>query len=276
MNDLLKSLHRSRQERIVASSRSFVFGEKSFDIDEKVGHSIGSKIWDGSVDLCNFLCTLDRQREFDAGARVVELGAGVGLVSIVFRTLFTSLGECVVTDRAEQAELINVNLAKNKLDSDSTRIRFQPLDWSLECDAVAAVATTADSNDDGRGNKFAYVLMSDVVSSDRRLLEPLVRTLCRLTRPGSKVYFAQHSPSEDASVLQIALLPRETDVQSTPLQEFIRMLELNFVVRNIVPNRIWIFERRTGAWFTSDLTQFAAAAATTTAAATSNDNERGK
>lgn len=241
MNALLSSLHRSRQERIVASSRSFVFGEKEFVVDEKVGSTIGSKVWDGSIDLCNFLCTLDRQREFDADARVLELGAGVALVSIVFRTLFASLGgECVVTDRAEQRELICSNLAKNKLDHDDSRIRFEPLDWST-VDESALVRDNA---------KFAYVLMSDVVSADRRQLEPLVRTLCQLTRPGSKVYFSQHSPAEDNSVLQIALLPRETDMQITPLQEFIRMIDRNFVIRNIIPNRIWIFERRTGSWFT--------------------------
>jgi hypothetical protein len=51
---------------------------------------------------------------------------------------------------------------------------------------------------------------------------------------------------EDASVLQIALLPRNKPRESTPLQDFLTMMDEAFVVKNVVRNRVWELQRRTG------------------------------
>lgn len=157
MASLLAELHRARQERLTTlqpsevsrrrrrrwppswwswscvlshqsrrAQRSFCFGAETFVVDERVGVSMGSKIWDGSIAMCDYLAKLDAA-ELEPRARVLELGAGVGLCSIVARRLFPHVGSVIVSDREENRELIVRNIAKNHMaDAD---IRFQPVDW---------------------------------------------------------------------------------------------------------------------------------------------------
>ena len=40
------------------------------------------------------------------------------------------------------------------------------------------------------------------------------------------------------------------DRKPTPLQVFLSHIDVAFDIRNVVRNRVWIFTRRTGCWFT--------------------------
>lgn len=129
MTNLLAELHKARKDRLVAASPSecsFVFGGEAFVVDERVGVSLGSRVWDGATALCEYLALLDKQA-IEPEARVLELGAGVALCSIVFRKLFPHAGLVVASDRDEQREIIVGNIAKNKLLDQ--RISFQVVDW---------------------------------------------------------------------------------------------------------------------------------------------------
>ena len=196
------------------NQRSVCFGAETFVVEERVGASIGSRLSDGAIAMCQYLAKLNAN-ELEPGSRVLELGAGVGLCSVVLRRLFPRVGVVVVSDRAENRELIERNIAKNCGGGD---IRFQTVDWSDDNSGLVA-------ND----QHFQTVLISDLVTGDRALVEKLIKTLCDVTRPRSRVILSQHSAIEDASMVRLALLPREHEApRATPLQEFFRVIESNF------------------------------------------------
>jgi predicted nicotinamide N-methyase len=157
------------------SQRTLKFGAETIAIGEKAGASIGSRVGDAAIALCEYLAQLPPE-ECVRDARVLELGSGTGVCSIAFRKLMPQAGVMIVSDRDEQRELIQGNLQRNQLDAEHSRIRFETVDWCNDnCTLVE------------NGNHFHYILISDVVSANREAFEPLIRTLCQLTAPGSKV-----------------------------------------------------------------------------------------
>jgi predicted nicotinamide N-methyase len=251
-NALLSELAQLRRERAPQrkSERKIALRNASTEvsIEERVGASMGSQVGTGAISLCNYLDSLADTRDSDSApntraSHVLELGAGTGAVGIACAALFGE-ANVVLSDRECQRELIELNLARNS-HAEGDRVRFETLDWTDEARIVALLATLP------RGG-FTHVLMSDIVSSDRAQFGPLVRALVRLTSPGSVVLLSHNSSAEDAAHPQLALLARSTERQSTPLQDFIKLMDTQFNVVNVERNRLWQFTRRSGAWLTTD------------------------
>jgi predicted nicotinamide N-methyase len=109
---------------------------------------VGCCAWDGAYILSAYLQSLP-EGSFK-GLRVVELGAGVGMVGLVLAKLGANV---VVTDKPSMLVLPRLNAAKNKLaqetpeymrDSQSGTISVIGLDWEAE-DAAKVTASLAET-----------------------------------------------------------------------------------------------------------------------------------
>jgi predicted RNA methylase len=85
-------------------------------------YGLGSTVWDAALVLCAFLESA-QGRELVKGTRVVELGAGTGIVSIVADKLGAS--STLATDLPEYVPFIRQNIGMNV----GSECRAGPLDW---------------------------------------------------------------------------------------------------------------------------------------------------
>ncbi|CAG9327307.1 unnamed protein product [Blepharisma stoltei] len=107
MNELLSQLHKERMDR-TEKFRNIVIDNHIFEILEKPGAAVGSKLWIGGEELSIFL---HRNPELIQGKSILELGAGVGLVSIVC-SLFSDRVIC--SDKGEVLEIARENIRRNR------------------------------------------------------------------------------------------------------------------------------------------------------------------
>lgn len=97
----------------------------SIYIKEEYGKTIGSHIYDSAIVLCSHLSdelglpTIDRSRS------IVELGAGLGLVSIYLEKYYHYY--VISTDQKEQIPLLENNFRRNDTLSNSSILEF---DWN--------------------------------------------------------------------------------------------------------------------------------------------------
>jgi predicted O-methyltransferase YrrM len=251
-NALLSELAQLRRERATQRKSERKIALLSGDtvcIEQQVGASMGGQVGIGAICMCDYLQSLVGNPNCEVAptsrlAHVLELGSGTGAVGIVCAALFPEC-QIVISDRESQRDLIVANMTGNRIDPAAGRVRFEAVDWTDQ-DVISALLATAP-----RGG-FTHVLMSDVLSSDRAQFEPLVRALSRLTSPGSLVLFSHASSAEEAAHPQLALLARSTERKATPLQDFLKLIEVQFNVTNVSRNRLWLFTRRSGAWLTTD------------------------
>ncbi|KAL5015334.1 hypothetical protein ScPMuIL_009604 [Solemya velum] len=128
---------------------------------------VGCVVWDAAIVLAKYLETKD----FDCGkkwkgARVVELGAGTGILGI----MCASLGaDVIITDLPEFLPLMQCNIKEN-IKKISGRISAEELTW-------------------GKGKmdvSFDFILVADCIYYDESL-EPLVETIRSLCSQSSTV-----------------------------------------------------------------------------------------
>lgn len=155
-------------------------------IAESPGHlGIGGKIWDSSFVLIHFLSTskeLGGGRHFIERKRVVELGAGTGIVGL---TCALTLGaeDVVLTDLEDVCELIQINIRLNNSQQypSCCGVAAVPLVWtdpppsSLPPRLLFGNASCGDT----RSSTIDTLLLADVVY-DPDLYVPLIATLSKL------------------------------------------------------------------------------------------------
>ena len=137
--------------------------------------SLSTVMWDAGYALARHLDAVDAS-ELD-GARVVELGAGLGLPSIV--ASLRGAARAIATDGDPQCLPL---LLENAQQAGAATVRAHPLDW--------ANAREALSLNDGR--LFDLVLAADVVyAGNAGAWRPLLNALAALAAPGATVLLAQ-------------------------------------------------------------------------------------
>ena len=155
-------------------------------VHEDLDAGLGGVMFDGSIALSRYLETLRRERGPDAfaGLRVVELGAGTALPSMVIAKLGSPPpARVVTTDVPQCVELIAENAENNGVDR---VVVARPLDWKSAAHMEALIAA--------EGDLFDLVLAADTVY-DESCVDPFLRVLERLTRkPGCTVLFSHPSP----------------------------------------------------------------------------------
>jgi predicted nicotinamide N-methyase len=144
-------------------------------LTEEFGEQLGTRLWDCSLLLAEYLSSsslglISRKRTKPLQKpSILELGAGVGLVSIVATLLNGSGGggKVIATDIGQATMQL---LTANTSQLEARIIECQPFDWN-DLDAFSSTATSTG---------FDYVLAADVLynpGSHTALLEAL-RWLC--------------------------------------------------------------------------------------------------
>eukprot|EP01116_Phalansterium_solitarium_P012447 TRINITY_DN28726_c0_g1_i1.p1 TRINITY_DN28726_c0_g1~~TRINITY_DN28726_c0_g1_i1.p1 ORF type:complete len:215 (+),score=36.36 TRINITY_DN28726_c0_g1_i1:63-707(+) len=99
------------------------FGKEIF-INQLFNEELGGNVWDAALVLCKYFENAeDFPAGFFEGKRVVELGAGTGVVGLV---LASQGAKVVITDRAPLVPLMSDNITVNKLESNATA---EVLNW---------------------------------------------------------------------------------------------------------------------------------------------------
>ena len=172
----LAALHDKAAALGVTSCRELPFSTHRILVAEAPGQlGIGGKVWDAAVALLSHLAP-QQQESVGAGSslvcgkRVLELGAGTGLVGLSCALLGAS--SVVVTDMADVVPLLALNAALNAqllqdigrpAGDDSARVTAAEMLWGSAADVEAHDA-------------FELVVASDVVY-DPAGYEPLLQTL---------------------------------------------------------------------------------------------------
>lgn len=79
----------------------------------------GGAVWDAGIVLADYVV---RHPELVRGQRVIEIGAGTGLVGCVAGLVQQSQGSVAVTDLPQMTEFIRRNLRCNRLLDDTERV----------------------------------------------------------------------------------------------------------------------------------------------------------
>ncbi len=93
--------------------------------------TVGAILWDGSAHLAQWLCD---NASVVQGKTVLELGAGVGLVSIVAALLGAS--SCCATDMPHVLPLLSRNVASNGV---AAQVCVTPFKWGVDRAPVTGV-----------------------------------------------------------------------------------------------------------------------------------------
>ncbi|KAL3420592.1 upf0665 family protein c [Phlyctema vagabunda] len=127
------------------AERVFVTGEREIRIWEETGESIARHIWDAGLILSSYIASLSpsastqqRSSPFPAlplftsvlqkpALKVLELGAGCGIVGITLSQLYANNTQTTLTDLPEASEILSQNIAQCNL----PHLKSCILDWSL-------------------------------------------------------------------------------------------------------------------------------------------------
>ncbi|WPT16973.1 EEF1A lysine methyltransferase 3 [Picochlorum sp. SENEW3] len=138
---------------------------------DKLG--VGACVWDGAIILSAYLASQPRHRYI--GCKAIELGAGVGLVSLVLGKMG---GHVHATELEKLVPLLRTNVEKNGLDRvvpEKGHVDVSPLEWG----SADGMKRALDLCDDGYPD---LVLASDCCYMDGEGPSPDTVEFVRLCR----------------------------------------------------------------------------------------------
>eukprot|EP00992_Anisonema_acinus_P010080 TRINITY_DN6301_c0_g1_i1.p1 TRINITY_DN6301_c0_g1~~TRINITY_DN6301_c0_g1_i1.p1 ORF type:complete len:232 (-),score=42.44 TRINITY_DN6301_c0_g1_i1:64-759(-) len=138
-------------------------------LNEAVG--TGFMVWPAAYEFLDWLA-LNRSPETWKGRRVLELGAGPGLIGMAIARWGATV---TLSDQAESLQLLRRNVALNF--SDDASVSVVLLDWR-EPPSLADL-----------GGPFDVILACDTIYR-KELVEPFLKTLRRLCAPQTEVLLA--------------------------------------------------------------------------------------
>lgn len=165
MNATLREAHELRCARRQTRISDYTIAGTAVRVCERAGDRLSAMVWPSSEALCTWLAETGVPL---AGRRVIELGAGTGIVSV-----WCALrgARVVATDISEALPLIRECVDQNadQVASAKGECEVRALDWRCDEDISALVGMMADDS-------TALVVASDVIY-DARLGEPLVNVI---------------------------------------------------------------------------------------------------
>lgn len=158
----------------------------AFREDEKMPY--WAEIWPGSLVLSGFLL----RQNFPVESTFMEIGAGVGVISVVLAANgFSSLA----TDYDEDA--LEFCLLNGKLNNSGEKLKTAFLDWRKPT----------------INQQFDYIVGSDIVYEVRNML-PILDVVNKNLKPGGKFYFSDPGRRPMEHLKRLIL---ETDFSMKPL-----------------------------------------------------------
>ncbi|XP_065758410.1 protein-lysine methyltransferase METTL21C [Muntiacus reevesi] len=177
-NEIEASL-RSLQKFVPTNYASYTqeyyrFVGKKIVIQESI-ESYGAVVWPGAMVLCQYL--EEHAEELSLrGAKILEIGAGPGLVSIVASILGAQV---TATDLPDVLGNLQYNLLKNTLNCTTHLPEVKELVWGEGLEQSFPKSTLS----------YDYVLASDVVYH-HYFLDKLLATMAYLCQPGTVLLWA--------------------------------------------------------------------------------------
>ncbi|XP_057614784.1 protein-lysine methyltransferase METTL21C [Chionomys nivalis] len=178
-SDKIESSLRSIQKFVPADFASYTqehyrFAGKKIIIQESI-ESFGTVVWPGATVLCQYL--EDHTEELNLqDAKILEIGAGPGLVSIVSSLLGAQV---TATDLPDVLGNLQYNLFKNTLECAAHLPEVKELVWGEDLDQKFPKSNFY----------YDYILASDVVYH-HYFLDKLLATMVHLSQPGTVVLWA--------------------------------------------------------------------------------------
>ncbi|KAG9415893.1 hypothetical protein AC1031_000275 [Aphanomyces cochlioides] len=190
--------HSATQPILAIASRSFdyAFDKGEFKVLDKplyiqevgnTGKGTGLTIWDGSVVLAKYLESTSNPSHNVQGKRVLELGAGTGLVGLA--AAFCGASEVTITDLAYTLENVDANIRANAEALSTSIVSTHELDWFAK-----------DIPDSLRVQTVDILVGSDIVWVED-LIPPLVDSITKLLYhpPAQRLMLLAHQTRSTAS-----------------------------------------------------------------------------
>ncbi|XP_066092107.1 protein-lysine methyltransferase METTL21C [Saccopteryx bilineata] len=178
LNNIEPSLH-SLQKFVPTNYASYtqeyyLFAGKKIVIQESI-ESYGAVVWPGATALCQYLEEHTEELNLQ-DAKILEIGAGPGLVSIVASILGAQV---TATDLPDVLGNLQYNLLKNTLKCTAHLPEVKELVWGEGLEQKFPKSTFY----------YDYVLASDVVYH-HYCLDKLLTTMAHLCQPGTVLLWA--------------------------------------------------------------------------------------
>uniref|UniRef100_A0A8C3S729 EEF1A lysine methyltransferase 3 n=1 Tax=Chelydra serpentina TaxID=8475 RepID=A0A8C3S729_CHESE len=148
---------------------------------------VAAPVWEAALTLCKYF---EKQKLSFWGKKVIELGAGTGIVGILATLLG---GDVTITDLPLALEQIQENVHRNVPAEHSARARVCALSWGLDHEEFL--------------RDYDFVLGADIVYL-KDTYPLLIRTLRHLCGPHSAIYLSSKMRQEHSTAeFYEALLP---------------------------------------------------------------------
>ncbi|XP_072181291.1 protein N-lysine methyltransferase METTL21A-like [Diadema setosum] len=171
------------------SSRTFNFANRDFTIRQNwADFGVAAVVWDSALVLCEYLESQCKTGDLILqGKRVIELGAGTGLVGMVATALN---GEVTVTDRDDALDPLKENVKLNFPPSPERTTSSSSSPSSLNASSGPAVrALTWGKNLEEFSATYDLILGADIVYMEDTFPD-LLRTFLHLSREESLILFS--------------------------------------------------------------------------------------
>ncbi|XP_038614725.1 protein-lysine methyltransferase METTL21C [Tachyglossus aculeatus] len=156
------------------TKEQYLYAGKKIIIQESI-ENYGSVVWPGALALCQYLEEHPEEFRFQ-GAKVLEIGAGPGLVSIVVSILGAYV---TATDLPDVLGNLQYNLLQNTQNCTPHQPEVKELVWGEDLELNFPKST----------HFYDFILASDVVY-DHYFLEKLLTTMKYLCQPGTVLLWA--------------------------------------------------------------------------------------
>ncbi|KAJ6667408.1 hypothetical protein lerEdw1_016529 [Lerista edwardsae] len=152
----------------------YCYAGHQITIQESI-ETFGAVVWPGALALCQYLES-DQEEINLKGKKVIEIGAGTGLVSIVASILGASV---TATDLPEVLENLAFNVSRNIHDKNIQKPEVRKLVWGENLNEDFPRST----------HRYDFVVATDVVYH-HTALGPLLDTMSYLCQPGTVLLWA--------------------------------------------------------------------------------------
>ncbi|XP_064408568.1 protein N-lysine methyltransferase METTL21A [Latimeria chalumnae] len=160
---------------------SYRFCGQELRITQRFGANLGvaAPVWDAALNLCSYFenCCLSF-----SGKKVIELGAGTGIVGILSVLLG---GDVTLTDLPHTLRHIKDNVSANIPAGLSSRFHIRALSWGVDHESFPS--------------DYDVILGADIVYL-KDTYPSLLRTLQHLCGPGAVIYLASKMRKEHGTV----------------------------------------------------------------------------
>uniref|UniRef100_F7CTJ5 Methyltransferase 21C, AARS1 lysine n=1 Tax=Ornithorhynchus anatinus TaxID=9258 RepID=F7CTJ5_ORNAN len=156
------------------TTEQYLYAGKKIILQESI-ENYGSVVWPGAIALCQYLEEHPEEFRFQ-GAKVLEIGAGPGLVSIVVSILGAYV---TATDLPDVLGNLQYNLSQNTQNCTPYRPEVKELVWGEDLELNFPKST----------HFYDFILASDVVYH-HYFLEKLLTTMKYLCQPGTVLLWA--------------------------------------------------------------------------------------